>query len=422
MSAFYDLASLVVVPSGYKASKVYAQKPLTTDGQLAFARSTTATRVNSAGLIEASAINVPRLDYLNSTCPKLLLEPSRTNLATSSEDLTGVGWSFQGTTVSSNATTAPDGLTTADAIVETATTDEHNRIASASLTAASHTASIFLKKFNQTWCALYLYDGTVGIRHWINLDTLTAGATAPVGAGITAPLTLTNYGNGWVRASMTWTATATTWAFYTACVRSNGGVTNYAGDGTSGVYAWGAQVEAGAYATSYVKTTSAAVTRGADAASKTGISSLIGQTEGTLFAEMSFDEILSGSSSYVQINSGTFTNAVIVGREPASPNGAFVFYIFASGVTILNNTANSINTNVVKMALAYKSGDWAAYLNGSLVASGSTTFTFNASLTQYGIGSNTAGFAGTNSTMKASQALLFKTRLTNAQLAELTTI
>ena len=76
---FYDLASLVVVPSGYKASKVYAQKPLTTDGQLAFTRSTTATRVNSAGLIESVAINVPRLDYTNSTCPKLLLEPSRTN-------------------------------------------------------------------------------------------------------------------------------------------------------------------------------------------------------------------------------------------------------------------------------------------------------------------------------------------------------
>jgi hypothetical protein len=61
---FYDLASLVVVPSGYKASKVYAQKPLTTDGQLTFSRASTATRVNASGLIETS--NVPRLDYLGS--------------------------------------------------------------------------------------------------------------------------------------------------------------------------------------------------------------------------------------------------------------------------------------------------------------------------------------------------------------------
>jgi len=74
---FYDLASLVVVPSGYKASKVYAQKPLTTDGQLTFSRASTATRVNASGLIETVSSNVPRLDYTNSTCPKLLLEKQR---------------------------------------------------------------------------------------------------------------------------------------------------------------------------------------------------------------------------------------------------------------------------------------------------------------------------------------------------------
>jgi hypothetical protein len=66
MSVFYDLASLVLVPSGYKASKVYAQKPLTTDGQLTFSRASTATRVNASGLIETVASNVPRLDYQGS--------------------------------------------------------------------------------------------------------------------------------------------------------------------------------------------------------------------------------------------------------------------------------------------------------------------------------------------------------------------
>jgi hypothetical protein len=79
MSVFYDLASLVLVPSGYKASKVYAQKPLTADGQLTFSRASTATRVNASGLVETVASNVPRLDYLGSTCPKLLLEPQRRN-------------------------------------------------------------------------------------------------------------------------------------------------------------------------------------------------------------------------------------------------------------------------------------------------------------------------------------------------------
>jgi hypothetical protein len=72
---FYDLASLVVVPSGYKASKVYAQKPLTTDGQLTFSRASTATRVNASGLIEEVASNVPRLDYLGSSCPRTFGTP-----------------------------------------------------------------------------------------------------------------------------------------------------------------------------------------------------------------------------------------------------------------------------------------------------------------------------------------------------------
>ena len=215
----------------------------------------------SAAVSVGPVANVPRLDYLNSSCGKLILEPQRTNLVTNSENLSGAGWSAQGSTITSNATTSPDGYSNADAIVETATTDEHNRIYVASLTAVSHTASVFLKKFNQTWCAVYLFNGTVGIRHWINLDTLTAGTSANIGAGITAPLTLTNYGNGWVRASMTWTADAASWSFYIACARSNGGATTYAGDGTSGLYAWGAQVEAGD-PTSYIPTVGAAVTRG----------------------------------------------------------------------------------------------------------------------------------------------------------------
>ena len=61
MSQFYDQASLVMVPSGYKAGKVYSQKPLSTDGELTFSRASTATRINASGLIESVASDVPRL-------------------------------------------------------------------------------------------------------------------------------------------------------------------------------------------------------------------------------------------------------------------------------------------------------------------------------------------------------------------------
>jgi hypothetical protein len=82
-----DTASLVVTPNGYKASKLYSIVPSDGTGDMTFARTgDTATRVNSSGLIESVTANKPRLDYLDSTCPKLLLEPQRTNLLTYSSD------------------------------------------------------------------------------------------------------------------------------------------------------------------------------------------------------------------------------------------------------------------------------------------------------------------------------------------------
>ena len=114
MSAFYDQASLVVVPSGYKSGKIYAQKPLTTDGQLTFTRASTATRVNASGLIASVASGVPRLDYTNSSCPKILLEPQRSNTITHSQDINNCFGAKSGVTVTSDATTSPDGTANAD--------------------------------------------------------------------------------------------------------------------------------------------------------------------------------------------------------------------------------------------------------------------------------------------------------------------
>jgi hypothetical protein len=351
---------------------------------------------------------------LNSTCPRLLLEPQRTNLSLYSEQLNDAAWGLQGSTVTANATTSPDGYSNADAVVEDSSTGEHNRITYGTLTAASYTASVFLKKYNETWCAVYLYNGSVGIRHWINLDTLTAGTSAAINAGITAPLTLTNYGNGWVRASMTWTADVTTWSFYVACARTNGGATNYAGNGTSGFYAWGSQIEAGAYATSYIPTLGTSVTRVADAASKTGITSLIGQTEGVMFIDMEFDAydslakwiaFLGTGSAYV----GIYTDNV----------SRFVAEVANSGVSqFLSSTYTFSVGQRYKLAIAYKANDFAFYVNGTQVAtdnSGTVPATSRFDL-QYNTTAN-------NLTARTyNQALLFKTRLSNSDLAALTTL
>ena len=365
----------------------------------------------SAAVSVGPVANVPRLDYLNSSCGKLILEPQRTNLVTNSENLSGAGWSAQGSTITSNATTSPDGYSNADAIVETATTDEHNRIYVASLTAVSHTASVFLKKFNQTWCAVYLFNGTVGIRHWINLDTLTAGTSANIGAGITAPLTLTNYGNGWVRASMTWTADAASWSFYIACARSNGGATTYAGDGTSGLYAWGAQVEAG-YPTSYIPTLGAAVTRGADDCRKGGISSILPTQTGTLYVEFDWQKT-PADVQVLSIHNNSTGLAWINKSTTTSVQGTY----FASGYIGTLSGAVSASAGIVKVAYAWTNGRQALYINGVQAGTDTAAITDSNDFNIFEFN----GFWGIqkNGTSIAS-ALVFPTALSNSDLAALT--
>jgi hypothetical protein len=75
-----DTASLILTPNGYKASKLYSVKPTDATGDMVVSRGTSATRVNSVGLIELMPIDVPRLDYTGGGCPKILVEPARTNL------------------------------------------------------------------------------------------------------------------------------------------------------------------------------------------------------------------------------------------------------------------------------------------------------------------------------------------------------
>ena len=228
-----------------------------------FSRASIGTRVNRDGLIETVQDNIPRIDFSDGE-GSLLLEPQRTNLVTYSEQFEN--WTPENANVTTNATISPDGYLTADAIIEDTSNADHNRAQGILLTAASYTGSVFLKKYNTTWCAVYIYNpsGGKGIRHWINLDTLTAGTSAAIGSGITAPLMLTDYGNGWVRASITFTADASGWYLYVANAQTNGGSSSYTGDGTSGFYAWGAQLEAGSYPTSYIPTSGSAVTRVAD--------------------------------------------------------------------------------------------------------------------------------------------------------------
>ena len=409
MSQFYDNASLVVVPSGYKAGTVYAQKPLTTDGQLGFTRTgDTATRVNSAGLIEPVLANVPRLDYLGSTCPRLILEGQRTNFSTYSEQLDNAAWTKANCTISANAVTSPDGYQNADNIVTTAANSDIGRL-TATITAntATYTQSAFFK-----WVSGYEF-----VKYRIALVGGTAQAAyldfnARTGAFSASDTTykIESYGNGWFRVSFQITNNGTNTSLITQIYPTN--VTT----ATQTLSAWGFQVEEGAYATSYIPTVAASATRGADACSKTGISSLIGQTEGTLFVEVNFNGTGFGTDNdfLIYAGNGSNTNSMYIDYY----NNLFRFVVFTGGsLTFYTDIATTNGTH--KLGLAYKSGSYAAYVDGVQIAV--DTNAANPPTTSiFSLGGNATGF--TAITKNTKQALLFKTRLTNAELAELTTL
>jgi hypothetical protein len=212
----------------------------------------------------------------------------------------------------------------------------------------------------------------------------------------------------------------TTWQRYTYTHSDLGGmqIDNYFFSGqpvqqAKTLYIYQAQVEAGAYATSPIFTTTAAVTRLADAASKTGITSLIGQTEGTLYWE---GEIKIGEQSRLIFcsdgSSSNFINTLV------STSGEISAAIRASLVTSTAFTSSPLTAGVHKIAFAYKANDSALYIDGVSI-SGTSGATVPAT-SRLDIGSR----FGTDSFLNSgtSQALLFKTRLSNDKLAEITSL
>ena len=165
--SIYDKASLIQIPSGYKAGKLYSVIPNSGAGDFTHTRNGTATRVNSQGLIETVNANVPRLDYpfidgVVQDCPHLLLEPQRTNSLTYSEDFTNAVYSKQGTSsITSNTTTAPDGSLTADTLSGATGTSVSGNVLRRNVSGTvDATLSIYVKSLGSTSFTIYIRNGS----------------------------------------------------------------------------------------------------------------------------------------------------------------------------------------------------------------------------------------------------------------------
>lgn len=250
--AIEDNASIALIPSGYKSGKVYSVIPDDGDGDFTFSRSnTTATRVGANGLIENVSSNVPRLDYplidgVVQDCPALLLEPSRTNYLERTEEFDNSYWTKYSTSVTANQTTAPNGSNGADKLIENTSTTQHEIGRAFGFTSGTtYIVSVFAKTNGRN---LQIRGGNTAT--WpgnANFD-LVNGLVQSVSLGTAY---IENYGNGWYRCTVKATASASS----TTNVNFRlveGTISTYTGDGSSGVFLWGAQNEIGLYPTSYI--------------------------------------------------------------------------------------------------------------------------------------------------------------------------
>jgi hypothetical protein len=413
--ALFDDASLVTTPNGYKAGTLYSIKPTSGAGDMTVVRATTATRVNSAGLIESVANNVPRLDYLNASCPSLLVEPQRTNLVLYSEQFDNAAWIKTNTSVTANNTTSPDGTTNADklsATISTIVNPAEMLQATSQSGSTTYSYSVYAKKSTSNFIALR-HTGVSGNPYaWFNLNTGTIGT---VESGITAKIE--SVGNGWYRCIVTGTTAAVVGVNRVDMIVSdNDG--NYICAINGSIFIWGAQLELGSYPTSYIPTTSAAVTRNADVISKTGISSLIGQTEGTVFIEL---DIKNTGDTRVPIIISSANPSTSTSEAYFYINGAgnLLFEFYIAGIAQCSISAGAIQVGVQKLAFVYKNNDFAFYRNGTQVGV-DTSGTVGSGLDRLYLGCFTNGALQLND--RINSAVIFPTRLTNAELASLTTL
>ena len=510
----YNEASLIVYPSGYKESKIYAQKPIDGSGDLTFARASSATRVNEQGLIETAAIigdemvangdfasdtiwakdagwtiangkatcsssgrmfqaipyleanvgatvivtfdvvdytsgsfvlncygaisptatsvgtysfiattvdntnlyvnnagvsgvgsidnisvklyaatNIPRIDYTGGGCGKLLLEPQRTNIAEYSNDFNS--WGAYGTPTITSGQSFPFAAEDST-LIEFATSSSFVRLLGVDVSSGTHTISFWAKKSVSSSCLINA-DGKTGT---FNFDT-------GVFASGTATGTMVALTDGWFKCTMTFLGVGAT-----AQIRIQG--VSY----PFGAYFFGFQIEAGSYPTSLINTSGTTVTRVADESSTTGLSSAIGQTEGVLYAKIASFTNTSPISSVINISDGSSSNQIAMWY--GTNLNEFKILIRQSGNKLFHTTTLTDATQFIKVAVLYKSGGSKVYINGSLITSSTSPFTFTNPLSVVdfsGIGLGNVDFNG-----KLQELQLFPSALDDATLATLTTL
>jgi hypothetical protein len=375
-------------------------------------RASSASVVNKQGLIETVGSGIPRIDFSDDANGALLLEPQSTNLIPYSESFDNAYWTKSAYSVSKNLATSPDGNLTADKIIASVglnplAPDGSGLLPTSSLSSSSYSYSVFAK------------SGERNIIRWRDGGSSGQFLTVDLSNGTFVNGRLQRFidvkviyiTNGWYRISFT-TPTINNFAVYPLRFGDVGEI----GDGTSGGYIWGAQLEQNSYATSYIPTQGTTQTRVADTASGSGNSTVINSSEGVLYAEMSgFENDL--SNRYISLSDGSSSNSI---RIFYYNDGSTVFFRKnANSADVITSSTSTINqSSLTKIAVRYDSTSFDIFSNGVKILTNSNSDAFTSPLNDISFNSSgSSTFYG-----KTKDLRVYTTVLSDAELAILTTI
>ena len=346
------------VPSGYKAGKAYGVLPNEAAADLAFVRGSSATRINANGLVETMGNNVPRLDYTDGSCPTLLTEPERTNLVAESAE--GI---YGNPPASETQTLAPDGTNTAVIPTVGDLADRYQyTISAGSATGDTKITYSWYRKRLSTPSEDPNQTGDLKVAGLVNC--IQDGSTIQIGSDI----------GGYDRFSATFDVID---GSLEAIIRLYFG--EVVGVGNSSVAYFGHQVEVGEYATSYIPTSGATVTRSAD----TGVisedlSSYINSSEGVL--EIKAKALFNGRpDARIGLSDGTLDNRVTLSwRENVNKMSIFMKVngsnVLDGGAVEFENFYGHDQSEMATFKIKWKSGDIQVKLNGTVVLTDTSSF------------------------------------------------
>ncbi len=351
---------------------------------LTFTRASVGTYCNAEGVLASAAINVPRVGYDPATLAVrgFLMEEARTNYLVRSQEFDNASWAKVRSSVTANAVIAPDGTLTADTLVEdTTVNDSHHLVGyytkGSTTESQAYTASVWVKSFGRTQLRLHCQgtSGNVNSAYaFFDLSAGTATAVTLAGAWDNAAARIEAWPNGWYRCMLDFRVNndGQTQVQVVAFLAS-GGSSSYTGNGFSGVHLWGAQLEKGTGATSYVATTTVALGRSADDCVMTSLAPWFNESAGTVCVEYLVPWTWLASDTFarriVEINDGTANNRHI----PALiSNGSRSAIMTRSGADQANLALGSHAAGVVqKQAYAWAEHDVAAIASGGSIATDS---------------------------------------------------